>query len=328
MSAISEDCVRSVLAHFGVEATGIDALGGHSGFSGAELWRVKTPGGNWCLKAWPTSFQVEQLRHAHWLMRQGRAAGLEYVPAPHDSSDGSGCVTTTGHIWDLTSWQPGRADFHSHPSPSRLEAACAALGDLHRAWRPVRPGRGLLPAVRRRLAAIDQWQTLVRSGWQPEFNSCDDDALAAWAERAWIVLGFAVRRVPMWLAGWTDVRMPLQPCLCDVWHDHVLFTGDDVTGLIDFGSAKTDHVAVDLARLLGSLVEDDPELREAGLEAYDREVGLAAEDRALVDVLDRTGAVLSLANWMRWIYLEGRRFPGDDRVAARVAGLVRRVESW
>jgi Ser/Thr protein kinase RdoA (MazF antagonist) len=328
MSATTLECVRSVLDHFGVEASAIEALGNHSGFSGALLWRVTTPKGVWCLKAWPTVFEIEQLRHAHWLMRQGRAAGLEYVPEPHDSADGTGCVTTTGHLWDLSSWQPGRADFHARPTSNRLEAACTALANLHRAWRPAKPGRGSLPAVRRRLAAVEQWQTLVRSGWQPEFAVAGDEALAAWSERAWIVLHYSIRRVPNWLAGWTDVRLPLQPCLCDLWHDHVLFTDDDVTGLVDYGSAKTDHVAVDLARLLGSLVEDDPALREAGLDAYDGEVGLSVEERALVDVLDRTGAVLSLTNWLRWIYADGRRYSDDERVANRIAALVRRIEAW
>src|SRR2546430_8771851 len=113
MSSISLECVRAVLAQFGVEPGAIDALGSHGGLSGAELWRITTPHGIWCLKAWPVTVQIEQLRHAHWLMRQGRSAGLDYVPAPHDSADGSGCVATTGHILDLTTWQPGPADFHA-----------------------------------------------------------------------------------------------------------------------------------------------------------------------------------------------------------------------
>jgi hypothetical protein len=323
------DCVRAVLAQFGVEPVAIDPLGCHGGFSGATLWRVTTPHGIWCLKAWPMTCQVEQLRHAHWLMRQGRSAGLEYVPAPHDSADGSGCVTTTGHIWDLATWQPGRADFHAHPTAGRLEAACVALANLHRAWRPARPARGGLPAIRRRLAAAEQWQTLLRAGWQPDFRACGDEEIAAWAERAWVVLGFAVRRVPAWLAGWSDVILPLQPCLCDLWHDHVLYTDEEITGLVDYGSAKTDHVSVDLARMLGSLVEDDTALRETALDAYDDEAGLSADERALVDLLDRTGTIISLTHWLRWIYHDERHVPNDkDRVASRIAGLVRRVESW
>ena len=60
----------------------------------------------------------------------------------------------------------------------------------------------------------------------------------------------------------------MQPCLCDPWHDHVLFTGDQVSGVIDYGSVKEDHIAVDLARLLGSLVEDDENAWSIGLKAY------------------------------------------------------------
>jgi Ser/Thr protein kinase RdoA (MazF antagonist) len=328
MSAIPMDCVRQVLGQFGVEPESVTHLGSHGGFSGADLWRVKAPGGEWCLKAWPVNFEVEQLRHAHWLMRQGRSAGLDYVPAPRDSADGSGCVRTTGHIWDLATWQPGRADFHIRPSETRLVSACRALAELHRAWKPAKPSPGFLPAIRRRMAAAEQWHGLTRSGWQPGFSACGDDSIAVWAERAWVVLGFAARRVHTWLEGWTAVRLPLQPCLCDLWHDHVLFTNDDVTGVVDYGSVKTDHVAVDLARLLGSFVEDDPDLRDAGLDVYDREAGLGGEERALVDVLDRTGAIISLMNWLRWIYLDKRVFADEDRVGARIAGLVRRVESW
>src|SRR5437763_1299451 len=49
------------------------------------------------------------------------------------------------------------------------------------------------------------------------------------------------------LTPWADRPVPVQPCLCDVWHDHVLYTGDAVTGLIDYGEVKPDHPAVDLA---------------------------------------------------------------------------------
>ena len=45
--------------------------------------------------------------------------------------------------------------------------------------------------------------------------------------------------------------VPFNLCIGDVWHDHILFEGDAVTGMIDFAAAKVDHVAADLARLLG-----------------------------------------------------------------------------
>ena len=53
------------------------------------------------------------------------------------------------------------------------------------------------------------------------------------------------------------ITAPLQVCHGDLWHDHVLFSGEEVTGLIDFDAMKIDSRALDLARLLGSLVKDD-----------------------------------------------------------------------
>ena len=38
-----------------------------------------------------------------------------------------------GHLWELTPWLPGVADFHQQPSPSRLQAAVHALARFHRA---------------------------------------------------------------------------------------------------------------------------------------------------------------------------------------------------
>ena len=37
-------------------------------------------------------------------------------------------------------------------------------------------------------------------------------------------------------------NVPLHACLCDIWHDHVLFTVDKLTGLVDYGSVKVDNI--------------------------------------------------------------------------------------
>jgi Ser/Thr protein kinase RdoA (MazF antagonist) len=137
-----------------------------------------------------------------------------------------------------------------------------------------------------------------------------------------------VDRVPARLAPWRDHLLPLQPCLCDVWHDHVLFEDEAVTGLVDYGSAKVDYVAADLARLLGSLVGDDPARRAAGLAAYTQLRPLAEADEALVTVLDETGTLLGAANWLRWLYRDGRAFEDRGAVAGRLAEQVRRIEQW
>jgi Ser/Thr protein kinase RdoA (MazF antagonist) len=121
---------------------------------------------------------------------------------------------------------------------------------------------------------------------------------------------------------------PLQPCLCDVWHDHVLFDGDRLTGLIDYGAMKIDHPAVDLARLLGSLVEDDPEGWSVGLAAYREVRPLSADEEELAHALDLSGTIAGASVWLRWLYHEGKEF--EDRAAAgrRLEGLTLRLERY
>ena len=85
------------------------------------------------------------------------------------------------------------------------------------------------------------------------------------------------------MLGYADASFALQPCLVDVWHDHVLFTGEEVTGVVDYAAMRLDVPHADLARLLGSLVEDDEAGWRAGLEAYGR--WLPVPDERLVRLL-------------------------------------------
>lgn len=305
------------------------ALGNRGGFSGARLWRIDGAAGAYCLRAWPSGDPAPQRLHwIHGLMKAARGADLEFVPAIAATEDGRSWVTHAGRLWDLTSWMPGRADFQEHPTPARLEAACTTLARLHGIWFSIADQVGPCPAVKRRLEIARNWIGLIRSGWQPPFGLDAGDPVRPWAEKAWYLSRALIDTVPPALETWAERVVPLQPCLCDIWHDHVLFAGDTVTGLIDYGGVKFDHVAVDLARLLGSMVEDNADERSAGLRAYARLRPLSWEEEALVHLLDETGAIIALANWLKWLYREGKRFEDRTAVAQRLAKLVQRVEKW
>ncbi len=329
MTEIIDALARQVLARFGAAASEVRALGGHGGFSGARLWRVHTPAGDWCLKAWPPGGATpDHLVTIHRLMRQARTAGLPFVPEPFAAPGRSTFVEVAGRLWDLVSWMPGTADYRARPSRARLRAACDALARLHRAWEPPQPERRPFPAVRRRLDAARRWCELVAAGWRPDFQTGPDDALTRWSERAWRLAEWSVARVAEWLRPLADRRVDVQPCLCDVWHDHVLFRGESVSGLVDFGSLRPDHVTADLARLLGSLAGDDRPAFGKGMDAYHAVRPLLPGDAATVLLLDRAGTLLGVTNWLRWLYHERRQYEDRGRVADRLAELVRRAEKW
>lgn len=304
----------------------IVSLGNHGGFSGARLWRIQAGAAALCLRAWPPGNpDAERLAAIHRHMQAARAAGVECVPALHRTLGGATWVEHSDRLWEVAGWLPGRADFRERPTAVRLGAALTVLARLHAAWSRT-PARGPCPAVRRRLELARKWLDLRRDGWDP-FRLADQ-TIARWAERARGHLDRRVALVPRQLAAWAEREVPLQPCLCDVWHDHVLFAGDAVSGVIDFGGMKTDHAAVDLARLLGSMAGNDLDLWRAGLEAYGQVRPLRADEQALAAVLDETGTVLGAANWLMWLYHDGKRFDDGRAVALRLAELVQRIEAW
>lgn len=303
-------------------------LGNHGGFSGARLWQVETASARFCLRAWPANGpSPEKLRRIHGLMIAARKTGLRLVPEVLRSQGGDTFVASAGRWWDVTSWLPGRADFQERPSSARVAAACTALARVHEAWVGLAPSLGVCPAVARRLRALEEWQRMLRSDWKPPFGANIDPA-EPWAERAWYALGPRLPRISQLLTSWLNRPLPLQPCLCDIWHEHVLFEGETVTGLVDYGSCKVDHVAVDLARLLGSMAGDDAAFRTAGLNAYRSVRPLTVYEEALVSVLDETGTMLGAANWLKWLYHDGRRFEDRTAVTRRLTALVERMERW
>ncbi|MGE3803743.1 MAG: phosphotransferase [Gemmataceae bacterium] len=299
------------------------ALGNRGGFSGARLWRVDTASASWCLRAFPTNGPSRmQLATIHRWLTRAHAAGLAFVPEVACSRDGETCLASAGRVCDLTRWLPGRADFHDQPSLERMQAACTALASLHLSWNPLaQPGP--MPAIERRLALLRDWEKLAARG---RHATSFPDPIGAWLDRGRRVVTGQIEALRARLLPMRGRNVPLQPCLADIWHAHVLFEGNVVTGLIDHGSARLDHVATDLARLLGSLAGNDPHLRHAGLSAYQRLRPLGLEEEQLVTLLDESGAVLGIVNWLKWLVVEERPFEDRAAVERRLREVVERAE--
>ncbi len=96
-------------------------------------------------------------------------------------------------------------------------------------------------------------------------------------------------------------------------------------GIIDFGSMRSENVAADVARLLGSLAGDQADDWRAGLAAYESVRRLSDDERSLVTAFDRSTVLLGGLQWLEWIYLEGRQFAQPDAVLLRVDELLSRL---
>lgn len=308
--------------------------------SGAAFWRVGAAGGTLALKRWPTEHPTPQrLRFIHDVLHHAARRGVAFLPLPIATVDGRSFVEHAGHLWELAPWLPGEADYERGPRPAKLQAALTALAQFHQAtadWEHAGPsaepaaitttaGRSPCPGIVRRLERL---QELQASGIDNLARAVTDAVRPDLAPLARQFVDLLPRGVPLasgLLAPLADVPFALQPCLRDIWHDHVLFVDDAVTGLIDFGAIDIDSPAGDVARLLGSLVGDDPVGWRRGLDAYTAVRPLSADERQAIIALDTSSTVLAGCNWIHWIYVDGREFSDPAQVERRFRRLLERL---
>ncbi|MBC8116979.1 MAG: hypothetical protein H7062_21495 [Candidatus Saccharimonas sp.] len=337
--------VREVLAQYAprVRPLRVESLGNRGGFSGAGIWRVVTEAGDFALRRWPgPGLPRERILGLHRLLEHLRLSGLKFVAVPLRTSGGTSLAHNLAHDgladdWQLEPWLPGLADFHAGPTSERLRAAMAALAQWHLAAERFVPtadsakwfasrAASPSPAVGERLALLAAADTGQRDHMERRITPSKDSAVRELSRRVLDVFRRGHVRVVAELQLVREMAVRLQPCLRDVWHDHVLFSGNEVTGLIDPSACRTESVASDLSRLIGSLVQDDRAAWDFALTEYQRHRTLTANELALVAVLDRSGVLLSGWTWLEWLYFERRPFADVEAVEKRLKEIVERMQ--
>lgn len=321
-----DDDPRRLLTHYPdrLQPNGaIQALSGAGGLSGARLWRYGSAAGAWVIRAWPAEgggrVRVETI---HGWLRV--AADLDFLPQPFLGLDGRTVQELSGRCWEVAPWLSGSPESRRPPTAARVRAAFQALAVVHKRL-AVDPTLGPSTGLNARGEEVAR---LIHEGFdaiERAIAGRADDPLAPSA-REW--LGLARRFAPGVLNGLEDVRrleVPLQPCLRDVRPEHFLFRGNVVSGLVDFGAMDIDGVAGDLARLLGEwLPKPDCEaLRNEGLTAYRRERPLSPAEEAMIGAFETLADLLIAERWVRWRFLEDRRF---DDPQAHALGIARGLE--
>ena len=328
---ISHD-VAAVLAEYPrrLRPLRVEALASAGGFSGAALWRVAAPAGLFCLRRWPPEHpSPDRLTYIHAVLRHVGGCGLAIVPVPRLTSQGRTFVQRNGRLWELAPWLPGQADYRQDPRPERLAAALQALARFHVAAAcfpgldaAPRPSPGLVE----RREFLDR---LLRQEFAAIRLAVGRQPASPLVERARRLIDlFPKLATPIQSEMEAAVRspLPLVPCLRDIWHDHVLFTGERVTGLVDFGALRPESVAGDVARLVGSLAGDDAAGWIGGIQAYQQVRPLGPAELRSLPAFDHSTVLLSGMNWLRWLFVEGRRFEKVAWVMARLDETLGRVE--
>ncbi|MEM8678969.1 MAG: phosphotransferase [Planctomycetota bacterium] len=314
--------LRTILNSYGCgEPQRVESLGGAGGFSGAQFWRVSLAAGVFCIRQWPQGSDPARIRWIHDVVRAAAAAGCDWLAAPCETNARVTFVPLNQACYELAPWMPGKADFHEHPSTVRLQQAMRALAQFHQVAREsmtnVSPTSDRPPAVQSRIQRIRQ----LRSGGAHEI------AQRLGTGHPLVAPSLARRIVERFQTQSSEIERalasvpqggPLVPCLRDIWHDHVLFTGEEVSGIVDYDALRLDNVATDISRLVGSLVRGDHARWQIALEAYHAVAPLDADQRHLCLLLDASNVMLAGMQWLEWLFVREIKFQTLGNVQRRL----------
>jgi len=311
----------------------MESLGVSGGFSGAVIWRVSMRGEQLCLRRWPKAHPTLQgLLAMHGLLQHVANSRCNIVPVPRPTRQGETYFINEDHLWELTPWMPGEASFAREPTATKLSAAVQSLAEFHQAARTYSSEgdtarQAASPGLHERFAMTSSLQQggleqLWRAARTAEPNDLRDIACDLLEG-----IGHCLDAVTSYLQRIVDVPLPLQWCLRDVRHDHLLFTGETMSGLLDFGAVAVDSVAGDVARLLGSTVNDHADSWQAGIQVYCQQRPLTEAEQLAIVGFDEGGTICSAANWVRWLFVEGRSFPQIHALHAQLVWLRDRLQA-
>lgn len=308
------------------------------GFSGAGVFKVESAAASYCLRRWPGGkTSSTRVLAIHQLLALARDCGIAVVPVPLKSDDGTTLPEFDGKFWQLEPWLPGMADFLAAPNDDKLQSAVTHLAQFHNAlldWVPLprtqqwfQPaGLRPCPTISLRLRMIKNYVTSV-SDFDNALASENDARFRDVGSRVATLFRTAHSAVKCELMAVQDLVVPLQPCIRDVWHDHLLFQGDKLTGIVDFGAMATESVSCDLSRLLGSLFGDDFAAWQQGISDYESVRPMTEAEHRLIRPLDQSSVLLSGMTWLKRRYVL-RNTPNNlSRVCDRLDAIVARLEA-
>ncbi len=168
------------------QPTRIEPLGAAGGMSGAQFWRIESAAGTFVLRRWPSEHPTaERLRFIHSVLFQAEHRGVSILATPIRTTTGESFTIFDGHLWDLTPWMTGMADYERSPNKQKLNAAMTSLAKFHSAISDF-PIMGLPQVAARRLPSrvdcrgFENFHVAERMNWPTRSTATSGQSLRRW----------------------------------------------------------------------------------------------------------------------------------------------------
>ena len=329
---------------------------GSGGFSGATVTKIESALGAYALKPHPISFsdriasthafqeflaartELPIPRLLHW------SPGRLQLSSAQDHSIGQlngtpqrpDTLFAMGETcWELADWMPGEpVRSTGWIRDEALNNVIDAIATMHAHVRDSRPS---WPAP---VDCIESGLELRASKLTDYMRSGFDRCSTQWESipdrRSQPVLASLGRILSLARAIGSRLYKPMQELATipvrshwiarDLWREHFLFEGDQLTGIIDFTASKISWPGLDLARSLGTFLLDEDPRWDAAIERYRSAMGQKDIDLRDVRVTHRVSTILSAMHYVEIACehpesLQARNRIHEPRVAARILEL-------
>ena len=306
------------------------------GLSGAVVVRVETNVRSYSLRGWPPkSFLGRRILELHRFLNFLSQHKLPVAVPLATSTRGMTLIESNYQFWQLEPWLPGCELDDQNICNEVIESSMKVLAKLHQVasqyqatekgteWFFV--GERFVPAIVERINLIESWTERLNKGL--DFSSVENSELRDIARA--IVSHFQQVSGGIYdeLKSLEPIRCPVFPCWRDLWNAHVLFEGNEVSGLIDACATRTDHPGTDLSRYLGSVFGDDDDRWNFALECYSHVRPLSDLDDRIIAALDRSSVLLSGLTWVDR-FVAGNVSPRHHEMAlARMTTIEKRMRN-
>jgi len=224
---VNEDELNAFLSEYDI-GTAVSFSGITEGVENSN-YRLKTTQGYFILTLYEKRVNPDDLPFFINLMGHMAKRGIN-CPQPVADRQGQVLKTLNNRMAAMVTFLDGTSN--NSPSAQRCHAVGKALAAMHLAGDDFDGFRA---------------NALDHQAWSALLASCDDSANTLKSG----LLSQSQDRLDGILKEWPS-GLPRGVCHADLFPDNVLFTGDDVTGIIDFYFACIDDFAYDLAIMLNA----------------------------------------------------------------------------
>jgi Ser/Thr protein kinase RdoA (MazF antagonist) len=299
---IPEKVAKEIQVLLGPEAR--ISLVADRGLSSAIVYRIETHSNWFALKRWPLLLDRDHLDSIHRFQQFLAEGDRACTPRLMRWCHGGTCLDADSVHWELAEWKSGHPIEHlGQVSDQQLREAMEAIARMHQRSQQYVVTQGPAPGLRQRLEGLRRCIDPPNDKRQRFLDSIVSHGDSS-ASKILVDLGVQAKKLAVQclepIREWSQSQFRCFWILRDVWREHLLFRGDHLIGILDFGAARVDWPGLDLVRSLGTLLLDSDPRWTTALAIYSRAQPETTLELELLKIVHRASIAISALQWLDW----------------------------